>query len=46
MEYKFLLANETMLDDIVALVIKRIKWMDSVGIKQWNVTNYMEVYPK
>ena len=46
MEYKFLLADEKMLDDIFELFIKRIKWMDSVGIRQWNVTNYIEAYPK
>ena len=46
MGYKFLLADETKLDEIVDLIIERIKWMDRVGIKQWNVTNYMEAYPK
>lgn len=35
-----------MLDDIYNLFIKRIDWMDRVGIKQWNVTNYTESYPK
>ena len=46
MEYKFLQANETMLDYIYELFIKRIDWMDKEGIKQWNVTNYIEAYPK
>ena len=46
MEYKFLLADKTMLDDIYNLFIKRIAWMDKEGIEQWNVTNYTESYPK
>jgi len=45
MDYKFVLADETMLDDIFELYVKRIKWMDMMGIKQWNVTEYTEVYP-
>ena len=45
MECRFLLADETMLDDIFNLFIKRVAWMDKVGIKQWNVTKYDEVYP-
>lgn len=27
------------------IIQSRVKWMDEVGIKQWNVTNYAEVYP-
>ena len=27
------------------IIIQRMKWMDEVGIKQWNVTKYDEVYP-
>ncbi|MBE6715933.1 MAG: hypothetical protein E7573_03340 [Ruminococcaceae bacterium] len=27
------------------IIIGRMKWMDRVGIKQWNVTKYDEVYP-
>lgn len=26
------------------LVQERIKWMDKNGIRQWNVTNYAEVF--
>lgn len=46
MEYKFMQADETMIDSIYELFIKRIEWMDRVGIKQWNVTNYIDAYPK
>lgn len=27
------------------IIQERVAWMDEVGIKQWNVTNYAEVYP-
>ena len=27
------------------IIISRMKWMDEVGIKQWNVTEYDKVYP-
>lgn len=27
------------------IIQSRVRWMDEVGIKQWNVTNYAEVYP-
>ena len=27
------------------LILARMKWMDEVGIRQWNVTKYDEVYP-
>ena len=46
MKYKFIHANETMLDSIYNIFEKRIEWMDNVGIKQWNVTNYIETFNK
>ena len=27
------------------IILSRMKWMDEVGIKQWNVTKYDQVYP-
>ncbi len=27
------------------IIGERVAWMDKVGIKQWNTTNYAEVYP-
>lgn len=46
MELEFLKADISMLDDIYDLILKRVEWMDKKGIKQWNVTNYIEFYPK
>ena len=30
---------------VYSLVVKHVHWMDDVGIRQWNVTNYLEAYP-
>ncbi len=27
------------------IIADRVRWMDEVGIRQWNVTNYARVYP-
>ena len=34
------------IDEIMSLIDSRIKWMDEVGINQWNKTHYFERYPK
>ena len=34
------------LDEAIALIRARVDWMDAVGIRQWNVTDYMGVYPR
>lgn len=44
--YEFRKANIEDIDLIIELIQKRIDWMDEVGIKQWNTTNYMECYPR
>ena len=31
--------------DMFSLIMSRVRWMDEVGIRQWNVTKYDEVYP-
>lgn len=46
MDYKLELADKYVVEDIYKLVQERIAWMDKVGIKQWNVTNYKNRYPK
>lgn len=46
MDYTFTLADESALKTVYTLIDKRIKWMDAVGIQQWNVTDYWGVYPK
>lgn len=45
-KYIFEVANKNELDDVYNLIDNRIKWMDLKNIKQWNVTNYWEAYPK
>ncbi len=46
MDYQFVLADKSTLEQIYALIDQRIHWMDEVGIRQWNVTDYWGVYPK
>jgi hypothetical protein len=46
MEYIFMSADASVLEDVYALIDQRIAWMDEVGIQQWNVTNYWDAYPK
>lgn len=36
-------ANEVEL--VYDIIIQRIKWMDQVGIRQWNVTDYLTRFP-
>lgn len=46
MEYEFARALPGDAPGVVALVIERTAWMDRVGIRQWNVNRYPEVYPE
>ena len=39
------MAKNNEIDTIFSLYKKRIQWMDKSGIQQWNMTNYLEVYP-
>ncbi len=43
--YIFRKVLENELEIIFNLIQARVKWMDEVGIKQWNVTDYAGVYP-
>ena len=43
--YLFRAIRQEELEEMFRLIISRMKWMDEVGIKQWNVTFYDEVYP-
>ena len=45
-EYLFEPADEADLEAVWQLISQRIRWMDAVGIRQWNVTNYQQAYPK
>ncbi len=40
------LAEPCDLPEICRLIRERIAWMDRVGIRQWNVTDYWQVYPE
>ena len=33
-------------DSIIALIEDRIRWMDACGLRQWNDTAYLTVYPR
>jgi GNAT superfamily N-acetyltransferase len=46
MEYLFEKAGMESMESVYALIDQRIEWMDEIGIRQWNVTGYWEVYPK
>ena len=39
-------ALESDIDEIFSLISERVHWMDEVGIRQWNTTDYLTVYPK
>lgn len=43
--YRFRLLRKEELPAMLALIHQRIAWMDQVGIRQWNVTDYDGVYP-
>ncbi len=45
-EYEFSLAVPGDVPKVMALIEERIAWMDEKGIEQWNVTGYLEAYPK
>lgn len=44
-QYRFRAMRREEAAQMFALVKARMKWMDEVGIKQWNVTDYTDVYP-
>ncbi len=43
--YEFRHIKEYEIPAMFDIILSRMKWMDTVGIKQWNVTIYDEVYP-
>lgn len=45
MEHTFRLAGPSDIDAVFQLYKKRIQWMDEKGIRQWNVTGYLDAYP-
>lgn len=44
-KYVFREIREEEIPLMFSLILSRMKWMDKVGIRQWNVTYYDEVYP-
>ena len=46
MAYVFRLAKGEEIDSVFSLFEKRIEWMNQKNIQQWNVTDYLTVYPK
>lgn len=45
MNYNFRKATLNEVKHIFELIQRRMNWMDKVGIKQWNVTEYDKIYP-
>ncbi len=46
MEYIWQQASENEATHAFGLVKERIGWMDRVGIRQWNVGNYTQIFPE
>ncbi len=44
-KYIFRKAVQQEIPEVFALIMRRVKWMDTVGIRQWNVTKYDQRYP-
>ena len=44
-KYIFRKAHQAEVAEVFALVMRRVAWMDRVGIRQWNTTKYDQCYP-
>ena len=44
-KYIFRKATKEEIPAVFALIMRRVAWMDTVGIRQWNVTKYDQRYP-
>ncbi|MDO5544490.1 MAG: GNAT family N-acetyltransferase [Eubacteriales bacterium] len=44
--YLFREAAPDEVSQVFSLILKRMRWMDEKGIRQWNVTRYNEAYPQ
>lgn len=42
---KLMLASSNQVPLVFKLIQQRIDWMDKMHIQQWNVTNYLDVFP-
>ena len=45
MKYVLRQADKSDVKHVFSLVEKRVHWMDCKGIRQWNVTGYLDKYP-
>ncbi len=45
MNYIFRIANNTDIEKVFSIFKERVNWMDRKGIRQWNVTDYLNAYP-
>lgn len=45
MDYNFGLAKTENISDVFSLYQQRVQWMDATGLKQWNVTDYLNAFP-
>lgn len=45
MRYDFRLAESDEIAAVFSLYEKRVQWMDKSGVRQWNATDYLAVYP-
>lgn len=45
MAYHFLLAEFEDIPQLYEIIKKRVRWMDEKGLRQWNTTDYLNVYP-
>ena len=43
--YTFRKATQAEVSQVFDLIMRRVAWMDQVGIRQWNTTRYDECYP-
>ncbi|MCC2779695.1 GNAT family N-acetyltransferase [Parabacteroides distasonis] len=44
-KYVFQKAQPDDVEEIFRIYVERVRWMDANGIRQWNVTGYLERYP-
>ncbi len=44
-KYIFRQAAQQEVPEVFALIMRRVAWMDQVGIQQWNATRYDQRYP-
>ena len=45
MEYRLEKATANDVASVFFLIEARIRWMDTMGIEQWNTTGYLDAYP-